>query len=127
MFSIRRPPYTASCKTMSWGNYRHSQQLGVLHILYNQRHHVHRLLSIHDVFLRQFIQQLQERPIQGVQKIFRVILRLKTKSITNNVIEGGKEGEAMHTHEDYRNHPYQPPALTPDQQQQIEEDLPLMA
>ena len=40
--------------------------------------------------------------------------------------EGGEEGAAMHVHEDFRNHPYQPPALTPDQQQQIEEDFALM-
>ena len=45
---------------------------------------------------------------------------------TNNMTEGGEEGEAMHGHEDYRNHPYQPPTLTLDQQQQIEEDLTLM-
>ena len=45
---------------------------------------------------------------------------------TNNVIEGGEEGEAMHIHEDYQNCPYQLPTLTPDQQQQIEEDLALM-
>ena len=40
--------------------------------------------------------------------------------------EGGEEGEAMYIHEDYQNHCYQPPTLTPDQQQQIEEDLALM-
>ena len=34
---------------------------------------------------------------------------------TNNVTEGGEEGEAMHAHKDYRNHPYQPPTLTSDQ------------
>ena len=45
---------------------------------------------------------------------------------TSNVTEGGKEGKAMHAHEDYQNCPYQPPTLTPDQQQQIEEDLVLM-
>ena len=44
---------------------------------------------------------------------------------TNNVTGGGEEGEAMHVHEDYRNHPYQPATLTSDQQQQIE-DLALM-
>ena len=38
--------------------------------------------------------------------------------------EGGEEGEAINAHEEYRNHPYQPPALMPDQQ--IEEDLALM-
>ena len=32
----------------------------------------------------------------------------------------------MHVHEDYRNHPYQPPTLTSGQQQQIEEDLALI-
>ena len=42
---------------------------------------------------------------------------------TNNVTKDGEKGEAMHAHEDYRNHPYQPPTLTSDQQQQIEEDL----
>ena len=46
----------------------------------------------------------------------------------NNVAEDGKNGEAMDVHEDYQNHPYQPPTLTSDQQrQQIEEDLALMA
>ena len=45
---------------------------------------------------------------------------------TNNVAEGGKEDEAMHVNEDYQNHPYQPPTLTPDQQQQIEEDFALL-
>ena len=45
---------------------------------------------------------------------------------TNNVTESGEEREAMHIHEDYQNRPYQLPTLTPDQQQQIEEDLALM-
>ena len=40
--------------------------------------------------------------------------------------EGGEEGAAMHIHEEFQNHPSQPPTLTPDQQQQIEEDLALM-
>lgn len=38
--------------------------------------------------------------------------------------ESGEVCEAIH--EDYRNQPYQPPTLTPDQQEQIEEDLVLM-
>ena len=37
--------------------------------------------------------------------------------------DSGEEGEAIHIHENYRN---QPPTLTPDQQQQMEEDLALM-
>ena len=37
--------------------------------------------------------------------------------------EDGEESEAMHVHEDYQTYPYQPPTLTSDQQQQIEEDL----
>ena len=45
---------------------------------------------------------------------------------TNNVTESGEEGEAMHVHRDYQNCPYQLPTLTPDQQQQIEENLALM-
>ena len=45
---------------------------------------------------------------------------------TNNMTEGGEEGETIHVHEDYQNHPYQPPTLTPDQQQQTEKDLALM-
>ena len=45
---------------------------------------------------------------------------------TNNVTEGQEEGEALHVHEDYQNPPYQPPTLTPDQQQQVEENLALM-
>ena len=40
--------------------------------------------------------------------------------------EGQEEGEALHVHGDYRNPPYQPPTLTPDQQQQVEENLALM-
>ena len=45
---------------------------------------------------------------------------------TNNVAEDGEGDESMHVHEDYQNHPYHPPTLTSDQQQQIEEDLTLM-
>ena len=45
---------------------------------------------------------------------------------TDNVTEGGEEDEATYVHEDYRTHPYQPPTLTPDQQQQIDENLTLM-
>ena len=33
---------------------------------------------------------------------------------TNNMIEGGEEGEAMHVHEDYQNRPYQLPTLMTD-------------
>ena len=40
--------------------------------------------------------------------------------------KGGEKGEAMQFHEDFRNHPYQPPAPTPDHQKQTEEDLALM-
>ena len=40
--------------------------------------------------------------------------------------EGGEESEAMHIHVHYQIHPYQPPTLTTDRQQQIEEDLALM-
>ena len=40
--------------------------------------------------------------------------------------EGGEEDEAMHIHEGYQNHPYQPPTLTSNQQKQIEEHLALM-
>ena len=40
--------------------------------------------------------------------------------------EGGDKGEAMYVHEDYWNCPYGPRTLTPDRQQQIEEDLVLM-
>ena len=43
-----------------------------------------------------------------------------------NVTEGVDEGEAMHNHEDYRNHAYQLPTLTPGEQLQIEEDLAFM-
>ena len=45
---------------------------------------------------------------------------------TNNLTEGGEKEEAMHTHEGYKNHPYQPPTLMPDQQQQIEKNFALM-
>ena len=38
----------------------------------------------------------------------------------------GEESEAIHIHEGLQNHSYQPPKFTPDQQQQIEEDLTLM-
>ena len=91
---------------------------------YNQRRQVHRLVSIYDVLPWQIVQQLEQRSIQGDQKIFYI--QQPNQSQTNNAIEGGEEGEAIHVHEDYRNHPYQPPALTSDQQQQIKEDLALM-
>ena len=39
------------------------------------------------------------------------------------MIEGKEEGEFMQVHQDYRNHSYQPPRLTPDQQ---EKDFTLM-
>ena len=45
---------------------------------------------------------------------------------TNNVTEGGEEGELMQFHEDYQNYPHEPPTFMADQQQQIEEDLALM-
>ena len=45
---------------------------------------------------------------------------------TNNVTKGGEKEEAMHAHEGYKNRPYQPPTLMPDQQQQIEKDFALM-
>ena len=32
----------------------------------------------------------------------------------------------MHIHEEYGNHPYHPPTLTSNQQQQIEKDLTMM-
>ena len=50
------------------------QQLGALHILYNQRRHVHRIVSIYVVLPQQFIQKLEQISIQGDQKIFRIIL-----------------------------------------------------
>ena len=34
---------------------------------------------------------------------------------TNNVIEGGKEGESMHVYEGHQNYPYHPSRLTSDQ------------
>ena len=40
--------------------------------------------------------------------------------------ESGQAGETMHIHEDYWDYRYQPPTLTPDQQQQIEEDFAFM-
>ena len=40
--------------------------------------------------------------------------------------EGGEVGAPMHVHEEFQSHPSQPPTLTPDQQQQIDEDLALM-
>ena len=42
---------------------------------------------------------------------------------TSDVTGGEKEVETMHVHEDYRN---QPPVLTSDQQQEIEQELALM-
>ena len=42
------------------------------------------------------------------------------------MIEAEEEGEAVHAHKDYQNHPYQTATLMPDHQQQTEEDLTLM-
>ena len=54
-----------------------------LHVLYYQQRLVYRLASIYVVLPQQIIQQLEQSPIQGDQKIFRVILGSKTKSVTS--------------------------------------------
>ena len=63
-------------------------------------------------------------PLQSTASGSSFYIQQRSQPQTNNVTEGGEVCEAMH--EDYRNHPYQPLTLTPDQQQQIEEDLVLM-
>ena len=60
-----------------------SLQHGALPILYNQRRHVHRLMQIYAVPPWRIIQQLEQRPFQGDQKLFRIILRSTTKTTTN--------------------------------------------
>ena len=60
----------------------HPQQHGALHILYNQRRYIHKLVSIYAVVPQQIIQQLEQRPMQEDQKIFRTILRSTTKLTT---------------------------------------------
>ena len=40
--------------------------------------------------------------------------------------EHGKGSEVMHVYEDYQNHSYQLPTLTPNQEQEIEEGLAVM-
>ena len=70
------------------------------------------------------LSKVQFRETRRYLESFYVEQRNETQA--NNVIEGREEGEAMYIHKDYRNHPYQPPTLTSDQQQQIEEDLALV-
>ena len=53
-------------------------------------------------------------------------IQLPNQPQINDVTEVGKEGKVMDVYEGYQNHPYQPPILMPDQQQQIEKDLALM-
>ena len=53
-------------------------------------------------------------------------IQLPNQPQINDVTEVGKEGKVMDIYEGYQNHPYQPPILMPDQQQQIEKDLALM-
>ena len=52
-----------------------SSQRGALHVLYNQRSHVHRLLSIYVVPPLQIIDQLEQITILGDQEISWAILR----------------------------------------------------
>ena len=104
-----------------------SQQHGALHVLYNQRCHVHRLESVYAVLPWQIARQLEQRPIQWDQNILESFyVKQQNHPQINNMIEDWEEGEAMRVHEDYWNHPYQPSTLTRDQQQQIEEGLALM-
>ena len=88
VFRIRRSPYTVSCKTTSWGNYRHPQQFGVLNVLYDQRRHV--------VLPLQVIQHSWARPIQRDQKIFWVILFLTIKSTANQQRDKGWRKRRSH-------------------------------
>ena len=78
-------------------------------------------------FLDKLSSNLNKEQFRETRKYFESLyVQQPNQPQTNIVTEGGEEGEAMHVHEDYRNHPYQPPTLMPNQQQQIEEDLALM-
>ena len=112
---------------MSWKNYCHPQQRGTLHVNYNQQHHVYRLVSIYALLPWQTAQQLEQNQFRETRKYLdSFYVQQPYQSQNNNATESGEEGKAIHIHEDYRNHCYQLPTLTSDQQQQIEEDLALM-
>ena len=57
---------------------------------------------------------LSRNQFRGTRKYLELFhVQEPNQSQTNNVTEGGEEGE------DYRNRPYQPPTLMPDQQQKL--------
>ena len=67
-------------------------------------------MSIYVVLPWQIVQQLEQRPIQGDQTLFRVSHytfsnQKKKKKKNNNVTVAGEEGEAMYFHQDYWNCP----------------------
>ena len=79
-------------------------------------------------FLNKFFSNLSKDQFRETRKYLESFyIQQPNQPQTNNVTEGGEEGEAMDVNEGYRNHPYQQPILTTDQQQQIEEDLVLMS
>ena len=79
-------------------------------------------------FLNKFFSNLSKDQFRETRKYLESFyIQQPSQPQTNNVTEGGEEGEAMDVHEGYQNHPYQQPILTSDQQQQIEEDLVLMS
>ena len=79
------------------------------------------LSSLDDLF-----NNLSRDQFRETRKYLVILCSTTNQQQANNVTKGREEGKAMHFHEDYRNHPHQPPTLTSDQQQQTEEDLALM-
>ena len=101
----------------------------MLQVFYNQQRHVHRLVSIYAVLPWQIVLQLKQRRKQFRETrkyLVSFYVQQPNQPQTKNATVDGEDWEAMHVHEDYWNRPYQPLTLTPDQQQQIEEDLGLM-
>ena len=102
----------------------HLQQHGVLHLLYDQHVMFIDLGQFTLSSLDKLSTNLSKDQFRETRKYLQSLyVQQPNQPQTNNMTEGGEEGEAMHVHEDYQNYPYQLQTLTSDHQQQIEERL----
>ena len=90
----------------SWGNYCHPKQLGALHVLYD----VTFIDSCQFILfsLNKLSSNLSKDQFREIIKYLEPFyIHQPNQPQTNNVREGGEEGEAIHVNEDYGNHPSQ--------------------
>ena len=81
----------------------HPQQHEVLHVLYNQRRHVHRLVSIYAVLPRKLSSNLTKDQFRKTRKHLESLYfqQQNQPQINNMMKRGWKEAEVMHVYQDY--------------------------